>query len=115
MNDKPISNWLAWATAHTQEAANLSDNQTRRKRDRAMREIARSILPKGYVIATPAELKERYGELSGMGTLPDNKDNIFIWCLLVHSEYKTSWGKTIRGRYDHTINFAPVRKCGKCR
>ena len=47
----------------TSRAANAKDWQVRTKRLRAMREIAREIQETGYIIASPKEMHEKYGDL----------------------------------------------------
>ena len=58
------------AKSQTRRSAEMKDWRIRNKVNRRMREHARALVEKngGYLIATPAEIAEKYGENVGRGS-----------------------------------------------
>lgn len=79
--EKGINEWAQTAAHCTKRASETKDWRLTRKADRRFKEIARELTEgKGYVIATEAELAERWPEVfPKSATFSDNR--IFIWAV----------------------------------
>lgn len=97
--EHPLSLYLEVARRNTRFAAALSDRQTRSKRNRALRDIARK-LKKGYIIATEKELRERYGSLIGFPQF-STKAKI-IWGIIYTQT------RTFSGSIRYELDFFPA-------
>lgn len=61
ITDLPLAHWVEVARRQTAYTATVKDWRLRRKIDREAKEEARRLIhDKGYIIATPAELKAKY-------------------------------------------------------
>lgn len=75
----------------------------RTKRNFALRDIARN-LTKGYIIATPTEMYEKYGDLFYKDNGPD-KDNLFVWAIT----------SSVKVKRRVNLGFCPIYMGGKRR
>ena len=65
----------------TERSAKVKDWRIRRKHDRAMRTVARSLMQnRGYIIATPKELNRQFPHLFPE-KMVGNEDRNFIWAV----------------------------------
>lgn len=95
-------NFTEIAREKTASSAELKDWRVRTNHNKAMRELARSIKDKGYIIASPKELHNTYGNLYKYEPTAHGNDVRLVWAICDNK----SWGRNGQA----ALIFAPICK-----